>query len=77
VALDLIAWPRGQGIRSAADIPSETLVQLGIVYGPVVAGCAVVSVWCYTHYRLDRMRHQKILQQLLARRAATPPGPAP
>ena len=75
VALDLIAWPRGQGIRSAADIPSETLVHLGIVYGPVVAGCAVVSVWCYTHYRLDRSRHQEILQQLVARRAATPPAP--
>jgi len=45
------------------------------VYGPVVAGCAVVSVWCYTHYRLDRSRHQEILQQLVARRAATPPAP--
>jgi GPH family glycoside/pentoside/hexuronide:cation symporter len=75
VALDLIAWPRGQAIRSAADIAPETLIHLGIVYGPVVAGCAVVSVWCYTHYRLDRARHQAILEQLLARRrAAAHPG---
>jgi Na+/melibiose symporter-like transporter len=75
VALDLIAWPRGQAIRSAADIAPDTLVQLGIVYGPVVAGCAVVSVWCYTHYRLDQARHQEILAQLMARRAAARPVP--
>ena len=30
-ALDLIAWPRGPHIRSAADIPPETLVNLGLV----------------------------------------------
>ena len=30
-ALDLIAWPRGPHIRSAADIPPETMVNLGLV----------------------------------------------
>lgn len=76
VALDLIAWPRGGAIRAAADISPDTLVSLGMVYGPIVSGFAVVSVWCYTHYRLDREQHQRVLEQLAERRAATAPGPS-
>ena len=70
VGLDLIAWPRGALIQSAADIPPETLVNLGLLYGPIVSGVAVVSVWCYTHYKLDRQRHREILQELRVARAA-------
>ena len=70
VGLDLISWPRGVEIQTAADVPAATLVQLGLLYGPIVAGFAVVSVWCYTHYGLNRSRHAEILRELeLARRA--------
>ena len=48
---------------------AETLVYLGIFFGPCVAGFAVVSVWCLTRYRLTRARHQEILRELHARRA--------
>jgi Na+/melibiose symporter-like transporter len=65
VGLDLIAWPRGSQIQGAADIAPETLVNLGLLYGPIVAGFAVVSVWCYTHYKLNRQRHREILDELL------------
>jgi len=67
-ALDLIAWPRGQQIRSAADVPVETIADLGMLYGPYVAGCGVFSVWCYTRYRLTRERHAEILAELYTRR---------
>ncbi|MDE0692187.1 MAG: MFS transporter [Gammaproteobacteria bacterium] len=70
VALDIISWPRGAHIRTAADVPPETLVNLGLVYGPIVAAFGFVSVWCYTHYRLSRERHAEILDVLAERRAA-------
>ena len=71
VTLDLISWPRGAHIRTASDVPPETLVNLGMVYGPIVAAFGFVSIWCYTHYRLTRQRHAEILEELARRRAAT------
>ena len=68
VGLDLIAWPRGPEIQTAADVPPETIVNLGILYGPVVAAFAIVSVWCYSHYGITRERHAQILRDLNARR---------
>ncbi len=68
IALDLISWPRGPEIRSAADVPPDTLVWLGLIYGPIVAGFAVVSVWCYSKHQLDRRRHAEIVLALEARR---------
>ncbi len=68
VALDLISWPRGVDIQSAADVPAETIVWLGLVYGPIVAGFAVVCLYCYSKHRLDRDRHVEIVKNLEARR---------
>ena len=70
VALDLISWPRGVAIQTAADVPPETITWLGLVYGPIVAGFAVVSVWCYSKHRLDRQRHRQIVAELSERRRA-------
>ena len=49
-------------------MPPETLVHLGLFYGPVVAAFAIVSMWCYTHYDLSRERHAQILEELNVRR---------
>jgi Na+/melibiose symporter-like transporter len=68
IALDAIAWPRGPQVRSAADVPTETLFELGLVYGPLVVSFSVVTMWCYAHYRLTRERHGEILARLAARR---------
>jgi Na+/melibiose symporter-like transporter len=68
VALDLIRWPRGANIRTAADVPPEQIVHLGIVYGPFVVGFSVVTYWCYSHYRLSREKHAEILAELARRR---------
>mgnify|MGYP006177341105 CR=1 FL=1 len=59
--LELIDWPTGQHIRSAADVPPDTIAHLGILFGPFVAGFGLVCVWCYSHYDLSRQRHQEIL----------------
>jgi len=68
VALDLIAWPRGAQIQTAADVPAATIHQLGLLYGPIVAGFVIVSVWCYSHYHLTRERHEEIMLALSDKR---------
>ena len=68
VGLDIINWPRGTQIQTAADVPASTLVDLGLFYGPVVAGFSIVSLWCYTHYNLSRERHAEIVAKLNERR---------
>ena len=70
IGLDIIDWPTGAEIVSATDIPAGTLVDLGVLYGPVVAGCAVITIWCLSHYNLDRERHAEILGKLAERRRA-------
>jgi len=64
IGLDLISFPRGVHVQTAADVDPVTIVQLGILYGPVVAAFGIFSVWCYTHYGLDRARHAQILSDL-------------
>lgn len=69
LGLDIISWPTGPEIQTAADIPPETLTHLGLLFGPVVAAFAIISLWCYTHYHLTRERHAEILEILHQRRA--------
>lgn len=64
LGLDVISWPRGTHIQTAADVAPQTLVQLGLLYGPIVAGFAIVSIWCFAHYKLNRARHSEILGKL-------------
>ena len=70
IGLDIISWPRGTDIQTAADVPAETLFNLGLLYGPIVAGFSVIALWCYTRYDLTKERHAAILEELHARRQA-------
>ena len=70
IGLDIISWPRGTDIQTAADVPAETLFNLGLLYGPIVAGFSVIALWCYTRYDLTKARHAAILEELHARRQA-------
>jgi GPH family glycoside/pentoside/hexuronide:cation symporter len=70
IGLDLISFPRGAHIQTAADVDPGTIIGLGIIYGPVVAAFGIISVWCYTHYGLDRARHSEIISKLQERRDA-------
>lgn len=69
VALDVINWPRGPQVRTAADVGAESLFNLGLIYGPCVVMFSVVTMWCYSNYRLDRAKHALILSQLAERRS--------
>lgn len=73
LSLDLIQWPTGAAIRTAADVPADALVKLGLVYGPIIGCCSILTYWCYSHYRLTRERHEEILAALATRRRAAGP----
>ena len=66
IGLDPIAWPKGEAIRTAADVDPEILVRLGLLFGPGVAVFGFAAVWLYTLYRLDRTTHARILDELSA-----------
>jgi Na+/melibiose symporter-like transporter len=73
VGLDLISWPQGSQILTAADVDPDTIVNLGLLFGPGVAIFGFIAVWLYTRYQLDRTAHAKILDELNARRAQNLP----
>lgn len=72
--LDLIGWPTGAAVRSAADVPWDTLVTMGVIWGPVSVTLALPGLWLLNRYRLTRSRHAEILHELEGRRAASDDG---
>jgi GPH family glycoside/pentoside/hexuronide:cation symporter len=72
VALDLIGFPSGvaAGDPAAAHIAPETIRNLGLIYGPGAALCAVVAGVILAGHNLSRARHAQIRAELDARRAA-------
>jgi len=64
VGLDVINWPRGAHIQSAADIPVETLASLGFLYGPIVAGFAVFNVLFILQCKMTRAGHDEVVRRL-------------
>ncbi len=69
IGLDLISWPRGAHIQSAADIPPETLTWLGLFYGPIVAGFAVFNVLFNLKCKMTRQGHEDNVRRLTELRA--------
>ena len=73
IGLDLIRWPQGEAIKTAADVAPEVITRLGLLYGPLVASFGLVAIWLYTRYSLNRERHASILAELKIRRTETYP----
>ena len=67
--LTLIAWPTGEGIKTAADIAPETILSLGILSGPIAALLAIPGFICLMRYKLNRAKVADIQLQLGQRRA--------
>ena len=63
-ALTLIGWPEGASVVSATDVPDEKIMWLGLIYGPIVSGFAILCVYCYSKHDLDKARHDQIVAQL-------------
>lgn len=74
IALDVIDWPRGREVAGVGDVPAETIMHLGVVYGPVVAGFGLFALYCYGRYSLTKVKHREIQRQLELRRLATADG---
>ena len=70
--LDLISWPTGENIRGAADVPWETVVELGLIWGPISALLAIPGIWCVSRYQLTKERHETIMNTLAARNSQPP-----
>jgi len=70
-AVDLIAFPVG---ARPGQVAQDVLVKLGLIAGPLGAIPALLSVWFYAQYRIDRKRHAEIQRQLEARHALVPTG---
>tara|TARA_R110002073_G_scaffold61577_9_gene154810 strand:+ start:176 stop:1600 length:1425 start_codon:yes stop_codon:yes gene_type:complete len=68
VGLDVIGWPSGSDMGVPADIPTEVILNLGLLYGPFVAAFSVIAVWCFSKYSLTESRHKQILDELYVRR---------
>ena len=60
VLLDVIAWPTGEHIKTTLDIPTDTLIQLAIIGGPMVSLFFVPFYFCIRKYNIDQRRHQEI-----------------
>jgi Na+/melibiose symporter-like transporter len=64
-ALALIDWPTGADVQTAADIGAETIAWLGLIYGPIVSGFALVCVTVTPNTVLTVNGTRRSLQSLL------------
>ena len=65
LVLDLIGFPHGiaaQGVN--AHIAPNTVMELGLIYGPGAAIVSFISVTILFAHKLDGARHMEILQAL-------------
>lgn len=60
LALVWIGWPTGDAVRTAADIPADTLLTLAILSGPITALLALPGLACLRGYRLNRSQLEAI-----------------
>ena len=69
VLLRFIQWPTGEAIKTAADVPPDTLLSLALLSGPLAALLAIPGLCCLLGYKLDRTKMAAIQQQLRERMA--------
>lgn len=73
IALDLIHFPKG---AKPGLVPHDTVTMLGILDGPVGTIPAILAIFFYAAYRIDRKKHTEIQAQLAERRKQKLPAPA-
>jgi GPH family glycoside/pentoside/hexuronide:cation symporter len=73
VALDLIRFPSDAGQRAGLVLPHDVKVGLVLVWGPLPAVVAVLSMIIFWSYRITRARHSEIAAALALKRAVEAP----
>lgn len=66
LAIDIIGFPVG---ARPGEVPDEVVLKLGLIDGPIGSIPAILSIWFYAQYRIDRRRHNEIQRELEARHA--------
>lgn len=74
VALDLIRFPDDIGTRVGATLDPAVMVRLVMVWGPLPAIGAVVSMVIFAAYGITRARHAEIERALRLSRGSAPPA---
>ncbi|MEM8501209.1 MAG: MFS transporter [Pseudomonadota bacterium] len=69
--LTLISWPTGEAIKTAEDIPAETILSLGLASGPIAATLAIPGFICLMRYKLNRARVADIQEKIRALKTHT------
>jgi GPH family glycoside/pentoside/hexuronide:cation symporter len=69
IAIDVIAFPQG---AKPGEVGADVLFKLGLVDGPIAAIPALISIYCYSRYRITKQRHAEIQRELALRRANKP-----
>ncbi len=72
LAIDAIGFP--VGVQSG-QVDADTLYRFGVVAGPLTVTPAILSLFFYARYRIDKVRHAEIRRELAARAASTPTNP--
>jgi Na+/melibiose symporter-like transporter len=66
IALDVIHFPKG---ALPGKVAHDVVVKLGILEGPLAAIPAIIGMFFYSAYRINRARHREIQAALLERRS--------
>ena len=76
--LQAIAFPTDLAAHGGVNaiLPTHMIALLGFFYGPATAVVTLAAVFVTWFYRLDRLAHADILNDLDMRRAADPANPA-
>ncbi len=70
LALDIIRFPKDIGQQVGAVLPHEVQVRLVLIWGPIAAVVAVISMVIFSFYAISRKRHAEIAAALRLQRAA-------
>lgn len=68
IAIDLIGWPRG--VERGDPVDPATVLELGLIDGPVAALPSLIAIYCYGSYAIDRAQHTGIQRALRDRKRA-------
>ena len=59
--LDAIQFPDKAELGA---VDSEVVYNLGLIGGPIVSSLALISIYFFAQYKLDRQKHRELMEQL-------------